>query len=174
MKVRLDGYSENTLRLSQKVDGGRSTHRFSIGTKGLSEAMRLQLEEEQKAHGDLAVIENLEETYSNLALKTLRTMEYAYQNFRFQYILKVDSDSFVRLGAFIKSLKDIQHPRLYWGFLDGRAKPFRKGKWREADWILCDRYLPYQVRLFELDPFLSRGDSEKWRCYCNCDPQIES
>ncbi|KAK6051073.1 hypothetical protein COOONC_11422, partial [Cooperia oncophora] len=60
------------LRLSQK---GPTVvqHRFSIGTKGLSEAMRLQLEEEQKAHGDLAVIENLEETYSNLALKTLRT-----------------------------------------------------------------------------------------------------
>ncbi|KAK6028634.1 N-acetyllactosaminide 3-alpha-galactosyltransferase, partial [Ostertagia ostertagi] len=132
------------LRLSQK---GPSVvqHRFPIGGKGLSESMRQQLEEEQKTYGDVAIIENLEETYSNLALKTLRTMEYAYQNFRFQYILKVDSDSFVRLGAFIKSLKDIQHPRLYWGFLDGRAKPFRKGKWREADWMLCDRYLPYQL-----------------------------
>ncbi|KAK5980442.1 Hexosyltransferase [Trichostrongylus colubriformis] len=132
------------LRLSQKGPAVVQ-HRFSIGTKGLSETMRLQLEEEEKTHGDIALIENLEETYSNLALKTLRTMEYAYQNFRFQYILKVDSDSFVRLGAFIKSLKDIQHPRLYWGFLDGRAKPFRKGKWRETDWILCDRYLPYQL-----------------------------
>ncbi|KAK6021889.1 N-acetyllactosaminide 3-alpha-galactosyltransferase, partial [Ostertagia ostertagi] len=103
--------------------------------------MRQQLEEEQKTYGDVAIIENLEETYSNLALKTLRTMEYAYPKLPFP----VDSDSFVRLGAFIKSLKDIQHPRLYWGFLDGRAKPFRKGKWREADWMLCDRYLPYQL-----------------------------
>jgi len=49
------------------------------------------------------------------------------------------------LGALVKALKDIARPRLYWGFLDGRAKPFRKGKWKEKDWILCDRYLPYQL-----------------------------
>ncbi|EYB85969.1 hypothetical protein Y032_0287g1439 [Ancylostoma ceylanicum] len=110
-----------------------------------SETERLHLEEEQQVHGDLALIDNLEEAYTNLALKTLRSMEYAYQNFKFHYVLKVDSDSFVRLGAMIKALKDIQHPRLYWGFLDGRAKPIRKGKWRESDWILCDRYLPYQL-----------------------------
>lgn len=58
---------------------------------------------------------------------------------------QVDSDSFVRIGALLKALRDIQHDRLYWGFLDGRAKPIRKGKWKENDWVLCDRYLPYQV-----------------------------
>ncbi|KJH51423.1 ubiquitin--protein ligase [Dictyocaulus viviparus] len=139
------------LRLTKK---GPSVvqHIFPIGVKNMkyvfyckSEIMRLHLEEENKIHGDIALMENLEEAYNNLAHKTLKTMEYAYQNFRFQYILKVDSDSFVRLGAIIKALKDIQHPRLYWGFLDGRAKPIRKGKWREADWVLCDRYLPYQL-----------------------------
>ncbi|VDO60644.1 unnamed protein product [Heligmosomoides polygyrus] len=147
------------LKLSHK-GSAVIQHRFPIGVKGMSETMRSHLEEEQQLHGDLALIESLEEAYSNLALKTLRTMEYAFQNFRFQYILKVDSDSFVRLGAFIKSLKDIQHPRLYWGFLDGRAKPIRKGKWREADWMLCDRYLPYQlgggyVLSYELVRFLA-------------------
>ncbi|WKX95830.1 hypothetical protein Q1695_012350 [Nippostrongylus brasiliensis] len=132
------------LKLTQK---GPSViqHMFPIGVKGSSETMRSLLEEENKLHGDIALVDDLEEAYSNLALKTLKTMEYAYQNFRFQYILKVDSDSFVRLGAFLKALKDIQHPRLYWGFLDGRAKPIRKGKWREGDWMLCDRYLPYQL-----------------------------
>lgn len=34
---------------------------------------------------------------------------------------------------------------LYWGFLDGRAKPFRQGKWREPSYFVCDRYLPYQL-----------------------------
>ncbi|EYB85970.1 hypothetical protein Y032_0287g1439 [Ancylostoma ceylanicum] len=132
------------LRLSRKGPAV-VMHRFPIGTKKLGETERLHLEEEQQVHGDLALIDNLEEAYTNLALKTLRSMEYAYQNFKFHYVLKVDSDSFVRLGAMIKALKDIQHPRLYWGFLDGRAKPIRKGKWRESDWILCDRYLPYQL-----------------------------
>lgn len=59
--------------------------------------------------------------------------------------MQVDSDSYVRVGGLLKALKDISHPRLYWGFLDGRAKPIRKGKWKETDWLLCDRYLPYQV-----------------------------
>ncbi|KAJ1374287.1 hypothetical protein KIN20_036944 [Parelaphostrongylus tenuis] len=163
------------LRLSQR---GPSVvlHRFPIGLKGLSETDRSHLEEENQIHGDIALIENFEEAYSNLALKTLRTMEYAYQNFRFKYILKVDSDSFVRLGALIKALKDIQHPRLYWGFLDGRAKPIRKGKWRETDWILCDRYLPYQlgggyVLSFELVRFLAMN-ARLFKLYRNEDVSV--
>ncbi|VDM72037.1 unnamed protein product [Strongylus vulgaris] len=103
-------------------------------------------------------------------------MEYAYQQFHFQYLLKVDSDSFVRLGAVIKALKDIQHPRLYWGFLDGRAKPIRKGKWREADWILCDRYLPYQlgggyVLSYELVRFLALN-ARLFKLYKNEDVSV--
>lgn len=49
------------------------------------------------------------------------------------------------LGEFLRNLRTIEHPRLYWGFLDGRARPRRKGQWAEKDWVLCDRYLPYQV-----------------------------
>lgn len=36
-------------------------------------------------------------------------------------------------------------PRLYWGFLDGRASPKKGGKWSESGWRLCDRYLPYAL-----------------------------
>ncbi|ETN73916.1 hypothetical protein RB195_016755 [Necator americanus] len=163
------------LRLSRK---GPSIveHRFPIGIKGISETVRLLIEEEQRTHRDLVLLENLEESYGKLALKTLRSMEYAYQNFRFQYVLKVDSDSFVRLGAVIKALKDIQHPRLYWGFLDGRAKPIRKGKWRESDWILCDRYLPYQlgggyVLSYELVRYLALN-SRLFKMYKNEDVSV--
>lgn len=135
-------------------------HFFPLGTKGLSDTQRNHLAEENALHKDLSFIDSLEESYSMLTKKTLNTMEHAYQNYRFSYLLKVDSDSFVRLGAVLKSLKDIQHPRLYWGFLDGRAKPIRKGKWRESDWMLCDRYLPYQlgggyVLSYELVRYLS-------------------
>lgn len=63
----------------------------------------------------------------------------------FKFLLKLDEDSFVRLGSLLQSLRDIEHPQLYWGFLDGRAKPFHRGKWKEEDWRLCDYYLPYQV-----------------------------
>ncbi len=55
------------------------------------------------------------------------------------------SDSFVRVGILLKSLKDIEHPYLYWGFIDGRAPVHQSGKWMEKEWKLCDRYLPYAV-----------------------------
>jgi galactosylxylosylprotein 3-beta-galactosyltransferase len=42
-------------------------------------------------------------------------------------------------------LQDVENPRLYWGFLDGRARPFRRGKYKETAYVLCDRYLPYQL-----------------------------
>jgi galactosylxylosylprotein 3-beta-galactosyltransferase len=34
---------------------------------------------------------------------------------------------------------------LYWGYFDGRARAFSKGKWQEKDWFLCDTYLPYAL-----------------------------
>ncbi|CAJ0587152.1 unnamed protein product, partial [Mesorhabditis spiculigera] len=151
-------------------------HVFPIGIKGLSTNELTALSEEQLNHGDLALIGNLYEDYVNLAKKTLQTMEYAFQNYKFSYLLKVDSDSFVRVGTVIKSLKDINHPRLYWGFLDGRAKPIRKGKWRETDWNLCDRYLPYQlgggyVLSYELVRFLATN-ARLFKLYKNEDVSV--
>jgi galactosylxylosylprotein 3-beta-galactosyltransferase len=51
----------------------------------------------------------------------------------------------VRVSQLLRSLKDISHPHLYWGFIDGRAPVHKTGKWMERDWVLCDRYLPYAL-----------------------------
>uniref|UniRef100_A0A1I7UGX4 Hexosyltransferase n=1 Tax=Caenorhabditis tropicalis TaxID=1561998 RepID=A0A1I7UGX4_9PELO len=74
------------------------------------------------------------------------------------------------------NLKTVQHPMLYWGFLDGRAKPFRKGKWKEPEWNLCDRYLPYQlgggyVLSYELVRFLALN-APLFRIYKNEDVSV--
>uniref|UniRef100_A0AC35GWV9 Hexosyltransferase n=1 Tax=Panagrolaimus sp. PS1159 TaxID=55785 RepID=A0AC35GWV9_9BILA len=90
----------------------------------------------------LAFLTNVTESYDNLAQKTAQTISYSTKNYDFQFLLKADSDSFVRVGSILKSLRDIANPRLYWEFLDGRSKPFRFGKWKEIDWMLCVRYLP--------------------------------
>ncbi|MFH4982886.1 hypothetical protein AB6A40_009595 [Gnathostoma spinigerum] len=147
------------LKLSAK---GKSTlqHLFPIGTVDISSSQLEFLREEQSLFGDLLLLDDLKDVYSNLTRKTLMAIDAAVKQFNFKFLLKVDSDSFVRLGALLKGLKDIEHPYLYWGFLDGRAKPMRKGKWAERDWIMCDRYLPYQlgggyVLSYRLAKFLS-------------------
>ena len=48
-----------------------------------------QLSEENRRTSDLALIEDLEEAYSLLARKTLKSMVYAHENYKFRYILKV-------------------------------------------------------------------------------------
>lgn len=34
---------------------------------------------------------------------------------------------------------------LYWGYFSGSARIKSSGKWKETDWITCDRYTPYAV-----------------------------
>ncbi|VDM47453.1 unnamed protein product [Toxocara canis] len=149
------------LKLSSK---GPSVfrHVFPMGIRNLSKRALELLNEEQNLYGDLLLLDDLIDEYSNLARKTLMVFDTVCQMFNFEFVLKVDSDSFVRLGALLKALKDIAHPRLYWGFLDGRAKPRRRGQWAEREWVLCDRYLPYQlgggyVLSYKLADYISRN-----------------
>ncbi|CAD6192090.1 unnamed protein product [Caenorhabditis auriculariae] len=89
---------------------------------------------------------------------------------------ETDADSFVRIKGLLGALREVQHPMLYWGFLDGRAKPRRKGKWSEPEWMLCDRYLPYQlgggyVLSHTLAKFISTN-SQLLRTYKNEDVSV--
>jgi len=118
-------------------------HLFPIGT--LKSNNTLAIYDEQRIHSDLMLLTDVDDRYSNLAAKSIAAFDAAYRLMKFSYILKVDDDSFVRVGALLKALRDISHLRLYWGFLDGRARPKRAGVWHESDWMLCDRYLPYQL-----------------------------
>lgn len=135
---------ETWLKLSRKTPE-KFCYLFPIGSKNLTKKQISILESESLKTNDIVLLHNIHENYNKLAHKTAMSIRYATENFDFKFLLKVDADSFVRLGAFLKALEDVAHPNLYWGFLDGRAKPFRKGKWKELNWILCDRYLPYQV-----------------------------
>jgi len=132
------------LRLSTKTPS-MFRHIFPIGFKNLSSNTSNDLYIEKREFGDIVPLHNLIDSYNKLSSKTALSISYAVENYEFKYLLKVDGDSFVRLGSLLKSLRDIEHKRLYWGFLDGRARPLRKGKWKEPEWILCDRYLPYQL-----------------------------
>ena len=60
----------------------------------------------------------------------------------------MDDDSFVVVDRLYDELKHTNYPSgLYWGFFDGRAPVIRgeKEKYRETEYVLCDRYIPYAL-----------------------------
>jgi len=120
-------------------------YRFVIGGRNLDPKMIRDLKSE---NDDILILDNLVDTYSNLSAKVLEMFSWVHENADVQYALKVDDDSFVRLDAVCHELTQMEHPRkrfLYWGYMDGRAPVFRRGKWAEKDWILCDRYVPHAL-----------------------------
>lgn len=85
------------LKLSSK---GPSVfrHFFPLGIKDASTNLLTKLRNEQEEHGDLALIDDLTESYENLTPKIAASIQHAVTTYSFRFLLKVDSDSFVRLG----------------------------------------------------------------------------
>ncbi|CAD6192091.1 unnamed protein product [Caenorhabditis auriculariae] len=163
------------LKLGRKIPS-TVIYFFPVGTNSLGDEDKAELFKENETYRDIAFLPNLEDSYENLAQKTLHTFEYAVKKYDFDFILKTDADSFVRIKGLLGALREVQHPMLYWGFLDGRAKPRRKGKWSEPEWMLCDRYLPYQlgggyVLSHTLAKFISTN-SQLLRTYKNEDVSV--
>ena len=119
--------------------------RFVIGTASLEESILSNIEREQLIRKDLLLLKEHNETYKSLTSKLVQAFKWLDQTVDFQYLLKVDDDSYIRLDAILDDLKSKPKERLYWGFFDGRAHVKKTGKWAERDWIACDRYLPYAL-----------------------------
>ena len=68
--------------------------KFSIETLGLSPSEMDNLAAEDKVHGDLLLLGNLHNTYSNLTRKVLYSFLWADQNINFSYLLKTNDDTF--------------------------------------------------------------------------------
>lgn len=119
--------------------------RFAVGTNGIQDKLLDSLAKESSSHGDLLLLENLQESFQQLTKKVLETMKFVVKNVQFNFLMKVDEDSFVRLEEVSYELLSKPQERLYWGFFDGRASVKRSGKWEEKEYVLCDRYLPYAL-----------------------------
>lgn len=121
-------------------------HFFVIGTSSLSPDVNSSLQAEQKRHGDLLLLHNIVDSYEALTKKLLASFVYVHYSIRFRFLLKCDDDTYVQLQQLHKELKGVRYKqRLYWGFFDGRATPKKSGPWKEEEFILCDRYLPYAL-----------------------------
>ena len=127
---------------SSKVD---VTARFIVGSYNLNHQILQSLINEQKRYHDLLILENLLDSYWNLTMKVKLAFEWAYKYVdSFDYVLKVDDDSFVRVDKMVIALRKMKcEKRLYWGYFMGRAPPEPMGRWVETEWHMCRHYLPY-------------------------------
>ena len=133
---------------------------FVVGIKGLDENVVKRIRAESKVYNDLLLLENLQDSYKNLTYKlllALNKLNVVTPNFK--YLLKCDDDSYVKLDylaldliQYDKKLKDerqkdesVKDIGLYWGFFNGRASIQKSGQWKEVNYDLCDRYLPYAL-----------------------------
>lgn len=120
--------------------------KFVLGTMGVSEEYRGDLQKENEEHKDLLLLPKLVDSFTNLTRKVLDTFVWTAKNIQFSYLLKCDDDTFVVLKALLNELKHRTSTKpYYWGFFDGRASVKKGGKYQEMGWFLCDRYLPYAL-----------------------------
>ncbi|XP_005057889.1 PREDICTED: beta-1,3-galactosyltransferase 6, partial [Ficedula albicollis] len=119
--------------------------RFVVGTAGLGAEELRSLELEQSRHRDLLLLPELRDSYENLTAKVLATYVWLDAHLDFQFALKADDDTFVRLDVLVEELRAKEPRRLYWGFFSGRGRVKSGGKWKESAWLLCDYYLPYAL-----------------------------
>ena len=122
--------------------------KFAIGTLGLLSSQMDSLTVENEAHGDLLLLTNLHDTYSNLTRKVLYSFVWAEHNIQFSFLMKTDDDTFVYVDELHKEAYRLYQDGvriLYWGRYKWKAYPVTtpNHKWAEHNWFLCDNYFPY-------------------------------
>ncbi|XP_055589126.1 beta-1,3-galactosyltransferase 6 [Uranotaenia lowii] len=130
---------------------------FAVGTEGLSRSERRTIYEEQRVYNDMLELEDLHDTYANLTTKVIRSMELIDNKYDFKYLMKADDDTYLKLDlisedllSYYEKLHKVRSAHrnaieLYWGYFKGAATIQQHGHWREPNYKLCDRYLPYAL-----------------------------
>uniref|UniRef100_A0A8D8KPJ1 Hexosyltransferase n=1 Tax=Culex pipiens TaxID=7175 RepID=A0A8D8KPJ1_CULPI len=130
---------------------------FAVGTHGLSRAERKVIYEEQRVYNDMLELDDLQDSYANLTTKVVESMAHVDKVYDFKYLMKLDDDTYVKLDLLSEDLLGYyeklhrlraKHPKpleLYWGYFKGAATIQQRGQWKESNYKLCDRYLPYAL-----------------------------
>lgn len=125
------------------INHNQVQHVFLVGTRGLTNEVLQSVVEEKSSYQDVVILDSVSDSYEGLTTKILAGFQWLMSNHKFNFVLKVDDDTYVRIPALLDALALQPQERLYWGFFKGGANVFRKGKWKEDEWFLCDTYLPY-------------------------------
>ena len=121
----------------------------------------------------MIILPTVTDSATTLTQRTLYGFKDVYERFKFDYILKCDDDDFVDVLRLATELhKRTSKSRLYWGAFRGYAPLLHWGVYRETNWTICNRYLPYArgggyilsrdlIQLFvKSEPYLKQYKSE--------------
>lgn len=122
------------------------TLKFIVGTKDLPPEELDQLSSELEMFQDILFLPHHKEAYKNLTAKVLSSLVWADRHLDFDFLVKADDDSYVRIPALELALRGMKCPHdLYWGYFIGHAMPETSGRWAEKRWTICPHYLPYAM-----------------------------
>ena len=138
------------IRNTWAKNASQGTHEvkvlFSIGTGSLHKKILEELNNELNTFGDLLLLPSVCDSYDNLTLKVLRSFVSASSSYSFDYLLKIDTDTFIIFDAFLNELRQrTSKQSYYWGFMYQRLPINSDGKNAEHNWFLSDKYLPFAV-----------------------------
>lgn len=119
------------------------TLKFIIGMGSVRTSLAESLLNERKQYGDLLLMDELYDSYSNLPFKVMMGLRWASDNLEFDYLVKVDDDMYLRLEMLSQALRQMNcEAMLYWGnFMAGT--PDQRGRNLERNWLHCTHYFPY-------------------------------
>jgi hypothetical protein len=118
-----DAVRETWARLGTASANETAVVRFVIGRTG-DAAIDAAVRKESQEQGDIAMLP-MRESYEALTTKTLETMRWAAREWSFDYLLKTDDDSFVRLDRIVRLLRAQPRSGLYMGGFHTRSPVVR-------------------------------------------------
>lgn len=148
LKTRTFTEQSNTMKV---------IHKFAVGTAGLTSTRQQKLLSESNTYKDLLLIDGLQDSYKNLTKKLVLSLTSVSESYSFHYLLKCDDDTYVKLDIMLSHLLGYHDkvslfdfgpnpvPELYWGYFNGKANVKNHGQWKESDFNLCSKYLPYAL-----------------------------
>jgi len=121
--------------------------RFAIGTKGVvNPSVSQHLQNESDTYGDIAFLENITDHWITSTNKTLAMFIWAHENINFTYLMKAEYNTFVYVKNMIEELeKRPMHTRLYYGRIQFKKRPIRRGEFADPKWDLAKYYLPFAL-----------------------------
>ena len=125
-------------------------HFFVVGIKGLQSEVLEDLKVEDARNRDMLLLPNIEDSFDQLTTKVLATFVQLHMSIDFNYLMKVDDDSFVVIDRVYDELMQNNYPSdLYWGYFNSkpviRSEDSMWARYIETEYMLCNNYIPYAL-----------------------------